>query len=147
MISGFAQTFGQIVSKKVKALNNPNLVASRFIKTEKASLPVGARRSKRRLLKFPILATSSGALPLSYWRLVGAKTAKLGSVHVTNTLHTARTGMSIVVFRNCDRNVMISIHIPSSIRVTFAYREFIKSTGQPGARHDLQRGLLSVLLI
>ena len=38
--SGFAQTFGQIVSISVKQLDNTNLVVSRHIKRERASLPV-----------------------------------------------------------------------------------------------------------
>ena len=38
--SGFAQTFGQIVSISVKQRNNTNLVASRHIRREGASLPV-----------------------------------------------------------------------------------------------------------
>ena len=38
--SGFALTFGQIVSIRVKELDNTNLVASRHIKRERASLPV-----------------------------------------------------------------------------------------------------------
>lgn len=38
--SGFALTFGQIVSISVKQLDNINLVVSRHIKRERASLPV-----------------------------------------------------------------------------------------------------------
>ena len=38
--SGFALTFGQIVSISVKQLDNSNLVVSRHIKRERASLPV-----------------------------------------------------------------------------------------------------------
>lgn len=38
--SGFALTFGQIVSISVKQLDNTNLVVSRHIKRERASLPV-----------------------------------------------------------------------------------------------------------
>ena len=53
--SGFAQLSGKS-SLRVKTLNNPNLAASRQIKTEKALLPVGVRRSKTPLLKFPISA-------------------------------------------------------------------------------------------
>ena len=39
----FDQIFGQIVSIRVKALNNTNMVASRVIKREKGSLPVDVR--------------------------------------------------------------------------------------------------------
>ena len=38
--SGFSLTFGQIVSISVKQLDNTNLVVSRHIKRERASLPV-----------------------------------------------------------------------------------------------------------
>lgn len=38
--SGFALSFGQIVSISVKQLDNINLVVSRHIKRERASLPV-----------------------------------------------------------------------------------------------------------
>ena len=41
---------------RVKTLNNPNLAAWRQIKTEKALIPVGVRRSKTTLLKFPLSA-------------------------------------------------------------------------------------------
>ena len=51
--SGFALTFGQIVSISVKELNNTNLVASRHIKRERASLPVDACSSKTCLLNLP----------------------------------------------------------------------------------------------
>ena len=43
---GFAQIFaGQIVSVRVKTLSNTNLVASRYIRREKASVLVDLRRS------------------------------------------------------------------------------------------------------
>ena len=42
----FEQTFGQIVSVKVKTLSNRDLVASRHLKREKGSLPVDVHRSK-----------------------------------------------------------------------------------------------------
>ena len=42
----FEQIFGQIVSIRVRTLNNTNLVVSRHIKREKSSLPVEVRRSK-----------------------------------------------------------------------------------------------------
>ena len=45
----FEQSFGQIVSIRVKTLSNTNLVASRHIKKEKRSLPVDMRRSKTSL--------------------------------------------------------------------------------------------------
>ena len=41
-----AQIFGQIISMRVKALGNTNLVASSHIIKEKTSLPVDVRRSK-----------------------------------------------------------------------------------------------------
>lgn len=42
----FSQIFaGQIVSVRVKTLSNTNLVASRYIRTEKASVLVDLRRS------------------------------------------------------------------------------------------------------
>ena len=47
MSSDFAQIFGQIV----KTLSNTNLVASRFIKREKVTLPVAVHGSKKPLLK------------------------------------------------------------------------------------------------
>ena len=40
----FEQTFGQIVSIRVKTLSHTNLVASMYIKGEKSSLPVDVRR-------------------------------------------------------------------------------------------------------
>ena len=43
---GFVPNFGQIVSIRVMTLLNTNVVASRFIKREKALLPVAVRRSK-----------------------------------------------------------------------------------------------------
>ena len=49
----FEQIFGQIVSIRVRTLNNTNLVVSRHIKREKSSLPVEVRRSKASLLKLP----------------------------------------------------------------------------------------------
>ena len=56
--SGFAQFFGQIVSKRVKTLTNRNLVASRHITNEKAFLPVNVRRSKTsQLLMLPNAST------------------------------------------------------------------------------------------
>ena len=43
---GFAQIFaGQIVSVRVKALGNTNLVASKYVRREKASSLVNLRRS------------------------------------------------------------------------------------------------------
>ena len=43
---GFAQIFaGQIVSVRVKTLSNTNLVASKYVRTEKASALVDLRRS------------------------------------------------------------------------------------------------------
>ena len=41
----FKQIFRQMVSIRVKTLSNTNLVASRQIKIEKASLPVDVRNS------------------------------------------------------------------------------------------------------
>ena len=51
---GFEQTFGQIVSKRVKTLSNTNLVTLRHTKREKGSLPFDLRQSKTSLLKLPI---------------------------------------------------------------------------------------------
>ena len=39
----FEQILGQIVSTRVKTLSTTNLVASRYIKREKVSLPVDVR--------------------------------------------------------------------------------------------------------
>ena len=47
---GFKQTFGKIVSIRVKKLSNTNLVVSKHIKGEKGSLQVDVRRSKTSLL-------------------------------------------------------------------------------------------------
>ena len=52
---GFAQSFSQIVSTRVKKLSNTIFKSSRHIKGEKASLPVYVRRSKTPLLKLPII--------------------------------------------------------------------------------------------
>ena len=49
----FEQTFGQIVSLRVKTISHTNMVASRYIKKGKSSLPVDVRRSKTLLLKLP----------------------------------------------------------------------------------------------
>ena len=49
----FEQTFGQIVSLRVKTLSHTNMVASRYFKEGKSSLPVDVRRSKTLLLKLP----------------------------------------------------------------------------------------------
>ena len=53
--SGLVETLGLIVFIREKTLSNTNLLASRHIKREKASLPVDARRSKTSLLKLPII--------------------------------------------------------------------------------------------
>ena len=55
----FKQMFAEIVSIRVKTLNNTNLVASRQFKIENGSLPVDVRRSKTSLLKLPIIITLS----------------------------------------------------------------------------------------
>ena len=47
---GFKQTFGKIVSIRVKKLSNTNLVVSKHIKGEKGSLQVDVRHSKTSLL-------------------------------------------------------------------------------------------------
>ena len=52
--SDFAQTFGQIVSTRIKRLTNKNLVALRHTQGEKASLAVDVQRPKTPVLKFPI---------------------------------------------------------------------------------------------
>ena len=49
----FEQTFGQIVSVRIKTLGNINTVASRLINRGKGSLPLDVRRSKASLLKLP----------------------------------------------------------------------------------------------
>ena len=49
----FEQSFGQIVSVRVKSVSNTDLVLSGHIKREKGSLPVYVRRSKTTLLKLP----------------------------------------------------------------------------------------------
>ena len=49
----FEQTFGQIVSIRIKTLGNKNTIASRLIKRGKGSLPVDVHRSKTSLLKLP----------------------------------------------------------------------------------------------
>ena len=59
----FEQTFGQIVSKRVKTLSKTNLVTLRHTKREKCSLPVDVRQSKTSLLKRPI--DRDGAWPIS----------------------------------------------------------------------------------
>ena len=45
--SGFVQTLGQMVFIREKELSNTNLVASRHIKREKASLPADVHCSKK----------------------------------------------------------------------------------------------------
>ena len=50
LCSDHAQIFGQIVSIRVKTLGNTNLVASRHIKGENASLLVDVRIAKSRSL-------------------------------------------------------------------------------------------------
>ena len=51
----FEQFFGQIVSIRVKTLSNTNLVAARYIESEKRSLPVDVRGFKTSLLKHAIV--------------------------------------------------------------------------------------------
>ena len=51
----FEELFGQIVSIRVKTLSNTNLVAARYIKSEKRSLPVDVRGFKTSLLKHGIV--------------------------------------------------------------------------------------------
>ena len=51
----FEPILRQIVSIRVKTLSNTNLVASRYIKREKGSLPVDVCRSETSLIKLPIL--------------------------------------------------------------------------------------------
>ena len=54
MGSGFVQIFGQVVAMTVKTLtcSNTNLVASRHIKREKASLPFESASLKNALHEF-----------------------------------------------------------------------------------------------
>ena len=54
--SGSVETLGQIVFIREKKLSNTNLLASRHMRREKASLSVDVRRSKTSLLKFPIIS-------------------------------------------------------------------------------------------
>ena len=54
---GFSYTFEQIVFVRVKRLSITNLVALRYFKKEKASLPVDVRRSKTSLLRLPIVSS------------------------------------------------------------------------------------------
>ena len=51
----FEPILRQIVSIRVKTLSNTNLVASRYIKREKGSLPVDVCRAETSLIKLPIL--------------------------------------------------------------------------------------------
>ena len=51
----FEPILRQIVSIRVKTLSNSNLVALRYIKREKGSLPVDVCRSETSLIKLPIL--------------------------------------------------------------------------------------------
>ena len=73
----FEQIFEQNVSLRVKTLSNTNLVASRYIKREKHSLPVDVRRSKTSLVKLPIIWLSQQVLLISsikvyrVWRIEG----------------------------------------------------------------------------
>lgn len=50
-----SKCFGNIASVRVKTLSDSNLMASRLIKREKASLSFDAPRSKSCFLKFPIV--------------------------------------------------------------------------------------------
>ena len=52
----FEQIFGQIVSLRIKTLDNINTVASLLINRGKGSLPLDVRRSKTSLLKLPIIS-------------------------------------------------------------------------------------------
>ena len=54
LVSDFAQTFGQIVSTRIKRLTNKNLLASRHTQGEKVSLSVDVQRPKRLCLSPPI---------------------------------------------------------------------------------------------
>ena len=51
--SNFSQLFWQFVSVRVKILSNTNLVASRNINKQKASLPVDVLRPETSLLQLP----------------------------------------------------------------------------------------------
>ena len=57
LVSDFAQTFGQIVSTRIKRLTNKNLLASRHTQGEKVSLSVDVQRPKRLCLS-PLLTVS-----------------------------------------------------------------------------------------
>ena len=53
LASGLVKTLGKILFIREKKLSNTNLLESRHIKGEKASLPVDVHRSKTSLLKLP----------------------------------------------------------------------------------------------
>ena len=53
--SGLVQTLGLIIFIREKKLSNTDLLESRHIKREKASLSVDVCRSKTSLLKFPTI--------------------------------------------------------------------------------------------
>ena len=55
----FEQILRQNLSLRVKTLSHTYLVASRYIKREKLSLPVDVRRSKTSLLKLPSIGKIS----------------------------------------------------------------------------------------
>ena len=62
--SDFEQILEQIVSLRVKTLTN--LIASRHVKIETGSLPVGVRRSKTSLINLPNMQGSSENLGRDY---------------------------------------------------------------------------------
>ena len=72
-----------------KKLSNTNLVVSRRIKREKASLPVDVRRSKTSLLKLPIM--------LRRERLEISLTVLLVNCHDVTSRIFAPTGMPKVL--------------------------------------------------
>ena len=63
--NALAQTFHQIVSKRVETFNVPHVVASRHIKREKVSFPVGVHRSKTPLVKITKLNSIT-----TFWSLI-----------------------------------------------------------------------------
>ena len=67
----FEQSYGKIVSLRIKTLSHTNLVASWHIKREKGSLPVDVRRSKTSLIRLEP-ETFRAQFPVSASPLVGS---------------------------------------------------------------------------
>ena len=69
--------FGKIVSTRIKTLTNKNLVASRHIIRETASVLVDVLRSKMPLLKLPIPITNQDKQTMAPWGEQNARAACL----------------------------------------------------------------------